>query len=97
MVGNVANHGYLLGIIYKELSAGRSCEITGSVVTTIDNINKLHKERDRLVGKFGEVVNRGSKTLIATRDPPMWAREKIHETIWECDEMIRWDVPEEAR
>ena len=94
---NPANIGYLHGVIYKELSAGRPCEVTGSVVTTIENMNDYDKEFDRLVGKFGEVIHRKDKAFIATRDPPMWAREKIHSVIWDCEEMIRWEVPEDVR
>ncbi len=97
MVGNIANHGYLIGVIYKELSAGRTCEVTGSVVTIITDMEKLRKERERLIGKFGEVIHRKDKTLIATRDPPMWAREKIHKVIWDCDEMMRWEVTEDLK
>lgn len=97
MVGNVANHGYLIGIIYKELSAGRPCEVTGSVVATISDMDKLRRDRERFIGKFGEVIHRKDKAFIATRDPPMWAREKIHKAIWECEEMIRWDVPEDMK
>jgi hypothetical protein len=97
MAGNVANHGYLPGVVLKELDAGRICEITGSVVTTIKNMDDYNKNRDRLIGKFGEVINRKEKSLIATRDPPMWAKEKIHSVIWECEEMIRWEAPEDVR
>jgi hypothetical protein len=97
MVGNEANHGYLPGIILKELDAGRTCEIVGSVVTTIENIEDYKKNRDRLIGKFGEVVFRKDRTHIATRDPPKWAKEKIHGVIWDCDEMIRWEAPKGVR
>ena len=97
MVINPANIGYLPGVILKEISAGRTCEITGSVVTKIENINDYNKNHERLIGKFGEVINRKSKSLIATRDPPMWAKEKIHEFIWDCEEMMRWEVPENMR
>ena len=27
----------------------------------------------------------------------MWAKEKIHEFIWDCEEMMRWEVPENMR
>ena len=97
MVGNEGNHGYLPGVILKELGAGRICEITGSVVTTIENIDDYHKNHERLIGKFGEVILRKDRVHIATRDPPMWAKEKIHSVIWECEEMIRWEAPEDVR
>jgi hypothetical protein len=99
MVGNIANHGYLPGMILKELNAGRHCEVTGSLVATIKTQEDYEKRRDRLIGRFGEVVNRNSDgiALIATREMPEWARLKVHEVIWDCDEMLRWKVPEEQR
>jgi hypothetical protein len=96
-VGNEANHGYLCGVILKELSSGRKCEITGSVVAKIENIGDYNKNKDRLIGKFGEVVSRTSRSLIATRDPPPWAKKYIHEFIWFAEEMVRWEAPEDVR
>ena len=46
MAGNVANHGYLPGVVLKELDAGRICEITGSVVTTIKNMDDYNKNHE---------------------------------------------------
>jgi len=95
MPGIVANHGYLKGIIFKELSAGRKCEIIGGICTRIENMEEYNNKKDRFVGKFGEVVSRKNDgtALIATRTPPQWAEKKIDEVIWDCEEMIRWDVP----
>lgn len=94
MPGNTANHGYLKGLAFKELSAGRECEITGSMLIHIKNLEEYKTKKERLVGKFGEVISRSSGTsYIATRVPPPWAEKKIDEVIWDCDEMIRWDVP----
>ena len=67
------------------------------MVTTISTIDDYNKNHERLIGKFGEVVHRSGKSLVATRDPPMWAKEKIHKVIWDCEEMIRWEAPEEIR
>ena len=91
---NPANIGYLRGIVLKELSAGRKCEITGGVCTHIENKDDYNRKKDKLVGKFGEVVSRtqSGSALIATRAPPPWAEKKIDEVIWDCDEMLRWDV-----
>ncbi len=97
MVGNIANHGYLPGIIIKELLAGRECEVTGSCLIHLKTMDDYVRNKPRLIGKFGEVVNRTNVSFIATREPPEWAREIIHEFIWYCDPMIRWTVPEELR
>lgn len=99
MVGNVANHGYLCGMVLKEINSGRSVEITGSLVATIKTRSDYESRRDRLIGKFGEVVHRNKDgiALIATRDLPEWAAMKVHEVIWECDEMLRWKVKEGER
>jgi hypothetical protein len=93
--GNLANHGYLPSIVFKELAAGRQCEITGSMLVHIKNIEDYKSKKDKLIGKFGEVISRthGNVALIATRSPPPWAEKKIDEVIWDCEEMIRWDVP----
>jgi len=92
---NQANIGYAKGIILKELNAGRKCEITGGVYIRIDNREDYDRKKDKLIGKFAEVVSRKSNgtALIATRSPPPWAENKIDEVIWDCEEMIRWDVP----
>lgn len=89
-----ANIGYLKGIVIKELTAGRQCEITGGMLIHIADIKDYHKKKDKLVGKFAEVISRKSDgtALIATRSPPPWAEKKIDEVIWDCEEMIRWDV-----
>ena len=99
MAINPANIGYLPGIILKEIRAGHTIELTGSVLATIRNREDYEKKKDRIIGKFGEVIQwtPTGKTFIATRDPPSWAREKIHEVIWDCPEMIRWDTPKEER
>ena len=99
MPGITANHGYLKGIVIKELAAGRKCEITGGIFIQIDNREDYDRKKDKLVGKFGEVVARKSNgvALIATRSPPPWAEKKIDEVIWDCEEMLRWDVPKEQR
>lgn len=98
-VGNVANHGYLPGLILKEINAGRSVEVTGSIVATIKTRSDYETHKYRLIGKFGEVVHRNKDgiALIATRDLPEWARLKVHEVIWDCDEMLRWKVEEGER
>ncbi len=93
MPGVQANHGYLSGIVFKELSAGRQCEITGSMLVHIKNFEDYKNKKEKLVGKFGEVIARTPITIIATRSPPPWAEKKIDEVIWDCEEMIRWDVP----
>ena len=94
-----ANIGYLQGIVYKEITAGRKCEITGSIFAHIDDLEEYRRKKPRLVGKFGEVVSRApnNTALIATRTPPLWVEKKIHEVIWDCDEMLRWEVPENDR
>ena len=99
MVGIPQNHGYLKGVVFKELVAGRKCDLTGSLVTTINDIEEYQRKKDRMVGKFGEVVHRkGDGTaLIATRAMPEWAERKLDEVVWECEEMLRWEVPEEFR
>ena len=99
MAGIIQNHGYLKGVVYKELAAGRKCELTGSIVTSIKDIEEYQRKKDRLVGKFGEVVHRkGDGTaLIATRAMPEWAERKLDEVVWECEEMLRWEVPGEFR
>ena len=95
---NVANTGYMKGVVLKELSAGRQCEITGSMLLHIKDLEEYKTKKEKLVGKFGEVISRGSGTAyIATRTPPPWAEKKIDEVIWDCEEMIRWDVPKELR
>ncbi len=96
---NPANIGYLPGVVYKELSAGRKCEVTGSMMAFFENMGDYKNRKNRLIGKFGEVVSRtpSGVALIATRVPPPWAEKKIDEVIWDCDEMLRWDVPEEER
>ena len=95
MPGIPANHSYLKGIVFKELSAGRKCEITGNMLVHINDIEDYKKKKEKLVGRFGEVIARTSEgvSLIATRSPPPWAERKIDEVIWDCEEMIRWDVP----
>lgn len=99
MTGNVANHGYLPGMILKELKAGRSVEVTGSIVATIKTRSDYESRRSRLIGKFGEVVarNKDGVALIATREMPEWACLMVHEKIWDCDEMLRWKVEEGER
>ena len=94
-----ANVGYLKGIVLKELAAGRKCEITGGILIHIDNHEDYTHKKEKLVGKFGEVVSRtqNNVALIATRAPPAWAEKKIDEVIWDCEEMIRWDVLKELR
>jgi len=88
-----ANIGYLKGVVLKELSAGRKCEITGGVYIHIDNCEDYELKKQKLIGKFGEVVTRNAESaFIATRSPPPWAEKKIDEVIWDCEEMIRWDV-----
>ena len=96
---NPANVGYLPGMILKEIAAGRSVEITGSIVATIKTRSDYESRRDRLIGKFGEVVHRNKDgiALIATRDLPEWACILVHEKIWDCDEMLRWKVSVEER
>lgn len=91
---NPANIGYLRGIVLKELSAGRRCEITGGVCIQINDREDYNKKKDKLIGKFGEVISRtpSNVALIATRSPPSWAEKKIDEFIWDCDEMLRWYV-----
>ncbi len=93
MVGNPANTGYIKGLVLKELNAGRQCEITGSMLVHIKNFEDYKNKKERLIGKFGEVIARTPITIIATRAPPPWAEKKIDEVIWDCEEMIRWDVP----
>ena len=88
------NIGYLKGVIFKELSAGRKCEIVGGICTHIENMEEYDRKKNRFVGKFGEVISRKSDgtALIATRVMPQWAEKKIDNVIWDCEEMIRWDV-----
>lgn len=96
---NPANIGYLPGIILKELRAGHQVEIVGSVCTTIKNNDDYERNKDRVIGKFGEVWmwGRDGVTKVATRDPPPWAKRRIHEMIWDCPEMLRWEASEEER
>ena len=99
MPGDIANHGYLKGIVLKELAAGRNCEITGGVYLKIENRKDYDEKKSRLTGKFGEVISRKANgtSLISTRVPPVWAEKKIDEVIWDCDEMMRWEVSPEER
>lgn len=95
-----ANIGYLPAIVYKELLAGRTVDITGGLLMRLTSLDEYQERKPRLHGKFGEVISwtpGGTKALIATRPPPQWAEQKIHETIWECESMQRWPVPEEYR
>jgi len=95
---NPANIGYLCGVLLKELSSGRTCEITGSIVATIKTHQDYIDRKYRLIGKFGEVTNRkNGVALIMTRAPPEWAEKMIDEKIWGCEEMLRWNVPVEER
>lgn len=99
MVGNPANIGYLPGMVLKELKSGRSVEVTGGIVATIKTREDYETRRNRLMGKFGEVINRNRDgiALIATREMPEWACLMVHEKIWNCDEMLRWMVEEGER
>ena len=69
------------------------------MLTHIKNIDEYKEKKNKLMGKFGEVIARKSDgtVIIATRYPPPWAEQKIDEVIWDCDEMIRWEVPEHDR
>ena len=99
MPGIVANHGYLKGLVYKELIAGRKCEITGGILLHLNTIKDYEEKKQKMGGRFGEVISRtpSNVALIATRSPPPWAEKKIDEVIWDCEEMLRWDVPENER
>jgi hypothetical protein len=94
MTINLANVGYLPGMILKEIAAGRSVEVTGSLLATIKTRADYETRKYRLIGKFGEVVarNKDGVALIATREMPEWACLKMHEVVWDCDEMLRWKV-----
>jgi hypothetical protein len=99
MTINLANVGYLPGMILKEIAAGRSVEVTGSLLATIKTRSDYEDRKYRLIGRFGEVVNRNKDdvALIATREMPEWACLLVHEKIWDCDEMLRWKVSVEER
>ncbi len=99
MVLNPANVGYLPGLILKELKAGRIVEVTGSVFAIIKDRSDYEDRKHRLIGKFGETINRKRNGVvqIATREMPEWAAIKMHEVVWDCDEMLRWKVEEGER
>jgi hypothetical protein len=94
MVLNPANVGYLPGLIIRELKAGRTVEVTGSIFAIIKDRSDYKDRKYRLIGKFGEAINRKRNGVvqIATREMPEWAAIKMHEVVWDCDEMLRWQV-----
>ena len=86
------NVGYLPAIVMKEILAGRECEITGGLCTSIKTIEDYQRYRKRLRGKFGEIIQwtPSRRALIATRVPPAWAIDIIEEVIWNAPVMVRW-------
>lgn len=91
---NEANVGYLPAMILKEIKAGRSCEITGGIVAYIGKIEDYEQRKDRLLGKFGEIIQwtEHRKALIATRPMPSWAIKILDAHINEAPEMERWRI-----
>lgn len=87
-----ANTGYLPAIVMKEILAGRECEITGGVCTTIKNVEDYKRQKPKIVGKFGEIIQwtPSRRALIATRVPPGWAVELLEKVIWDAPAMFRW-------
>jgi hypothetical protein len=91
---------YLPSLVVKELLAGREVEITGGMCTHFTTAADYKKRKADLTGKFGEVINDRpdrKRTLVATRNPPPWALQIIHEHIWERKEMEQWKIPEVFR
>lgn len=92
MVLSEANVGYLPAIVMKELLAGRECEITGGLCTSIKNLEDYQRQKPKLSGKFGEIIQwtPTKRALIATRVPPSWAVEMLEKVIWDAPAMFRW-------
>jgi hypothetical protein len=88
---------YLPSLVVKELLAGREVEITGGLYTHFKTAADYKQKKADLVGKFGEVIVRGKVTKVATRNPPPWALQVIHDHIWERKEMENWKIPEVFR
>lgn len=88
-----ANVGYLPAIVMKEIAAGRECEITGGLCVTIKTVEDYNHYRDRIRGKFGEVIHwtPTKRALVATRVPPSWAIELLEKVIWDSPAMFRWE------
>jgi hypothetical protein len=93
MAINEANVGYLLAIVMKEILSGRTCEITGGVCVDIKTMEDYRRNRERLAGRFGEIIQwtPGKKALIATRNPPKWAAELFEKVVWDAPIMARWE------
>jgi len=92
MTINEANVGYLPAIVMKEILAGRTCEITGGLYTNIKTIEYYKRNKERLSGRFGEIIQwtPGKKALIATRNTPKWAAELFEKVVWDAPVMFRW-------
>jgi hypothetical protein len=85
---------YLPALVVKEILAGHEVEIVGGICIHIRDASDYKKIKDSLAGKFGEVIVRGTVTRVATRNPPPWALQIIHEHIWEKQEMREWMIPQ---
>lgn len=84
------NVGYLPTMVMRELKAGRPCEITGGIVATVKTMEDYEIRKDRIRGKFGEIVQwRADRTaLIATRPVPEWVIKILEAHMDEAPE--RW-------
>lgn len=83
--------GYLPHMVLRELTAGRSCEIAGGIVATIKTMEDYEKRKDRIRGKFGEIIQwRADRTaLIATRPVPDWVIKILESHMNEAPEKWR--------
>ena len=89
---NEKNVGPLFAIILKEISAGRPVEVTGGILLHVTTMDDYERNRSRISGLFGEVIQwKSDRTaLIATRKMPGWVARVIENHIWEAPEMERW-------
>lgn len=92
MTLNPANTGYLLAIVWKEISSGRACEIIGGLNITVNSKDDYERKLGQMRGLFGEIIKWKSngETMIATRRMPEWACNILEAHIWEAEEMERW-------
>lgn len=84
--------GYLPAMVYREVAAGRKCEITGSICKNISTMDEYTKFLPQLRGKFGETIPSSTTGIasFATRVIPEWAIEAMEVSILTCPEMRRW-------
>ena len=64
MPGITANHGYLKGIVIKELAAGRKCEITGGILIHIDNHEDYDRKKENLWESLVKLLHANQMVLL---------------------------------